>query len=40
MTDQTMDTTKVQLGDPVSFIAIIYSHMGERLLTGAEMIQK
>lgn len=27
--DQTMNNTKVQLGEPMSFIGIIYSSMGE-----------
>jgi hypothetical protein len=40
MTGQNMDATKVQLCDPVSFIEIIYNNMGERLLTGTEMVQK
>ena len=31
-------TTKVQLGEPVSFTEATYRNMGEGLLTGAEMI--
>ena len=37
MTDQS--TTKVQLGEPMSFIGVTYRNMGEGLLTGAEMTQ-
>lgn len=32
-----MDTTKVQLGEPMCFIEGIYRNMGRRLLIGAEM---
>lgn len=31
---------KVQLGEPVSFIGVIYRNMGEGLLKGAEMSQR
>jgi hypothetical protein len=30
-TDQSMNTTKVQLGDPMSFIGVTYRNMGEGL---------
>ena len=40
MTDQSKDTTKVQLGKPMSFIGIIYRNMGEGLLKEAEMSQR
>ena len=32
-----MDTIKIILGEPVTFIGVIYRSMGEGLLTGAEM---
>ena len=35
-----MDTVKVQLAEPVSFIGITYRSMGEGLLTRAEMTQR
>lgn len=38
MTEQCMNTTKVQFGEP-SFIGITYRNVGEGLLTGAEMTQ-
>lgn len=34
------DTTKVQLGEPVSFIGASYRHMGEGLFTGVEMTHR
>lgn len=34
---QNTDTTKVQLGEPTSFIRVTDGNMGEELLTGAEM---
>jgi hypothetical protein len=37
MADQSTDITKVQLGEPKSFI---YRNMHERLETGGKMIQK
>lgn len=37
MAEQSVDTTKVQLGKPVSFIGVTSSSMGDRFLTGAEM---
>lgn len=40
MTDQSRDTTKVELGEPMSFTGVIYRHMGEGLLTGAYMTQR
>lgn len=40
MADQNMDTTKVQLDEPMSFIGFTYRSMGEGLLTGTEMTQK
>ena len=39
-TDQSTDTTKVQLGKPMSFIGVTYRTMGEGLLTRAEMTQR
>ena len=39
MTDQSMDTTNAQLGEPMSFIRVTYRSMGEWLLTGAEITQ-
>jgi hypothetical protein len=39
-TDQSTNTTKVQLGEPMSFIGVASRNMGERLLTGAEMTQR
>lgn len=40
MTDQSLDTTKVQLGEPMSFIGFIHKNMSEGLLIGAEMTEK
>jgi hypothetical protein len=40
MIDQSMDTIKVKLDEPSSFIGVSYRNMGEGLLTGAEMIQR
>jgi hypothetical protein len=40
MTEQRMDTTKVQFSEPVSFIRVIYRNMDEGLLTGVEMTQR
>lgn len=40
MTNQSMDTTTVQFGEPVGFIGITYRTIGERLLTGTEMTQR
>lgn len=34
--NQSVDTTKVQLGDPMSFTGITYRSMGEGLLRGVE----
>ena len=39
-TDQSTDTTKVQLGEPMSFIGVTYRNMGEELLIGTEMTQR
>jgi hypothetical protein len=39
-TDQSAHTTKVLLGELISFIGVTYRNMGEGLLTGAEMTQK
>lgn len=39
MIDQSMNTTKVQFGEPISFIGITYRNVGEGLLTGAEITQ-
>lgn len=38
-TDEHTNTTKVQLGKPVSFLGVTYRHMDEELVTGAEMTQ-
>lgn len=38
-TDEWTNTTKVQLGKPVSFLGVTYRHMNEELPTGAEMTQ-
>jgi hypothetical protein len=35
---QNMDTTKVQLGEPVGFIYVSYRNMGKGLFIGAEMM--
>lgn len=40
MADQSEDTTKVQLGEPMSFIGVTYRNAGERLPMGAETIKK
>lgn len=34
--DKSMDTTKVQLGEPMNFTEVSYRNMVEWLLTGAE----
>lgn len=34
------DTTKVQLGEPMGFIGVTYRIIDERLLAGAEVIQR
>ena len=39
MTDQTPDTVKHQLGEPMSLTEVIYRNVGEGLFTGAEMTQ-
>lgn len=39
-TDENSDITKVRLGEPMSFVEVIYSDIGEGLLTGAEMTQR
>lgn len=38
-TEQSMDITKVQLDEPVSFIGVAYRNMNEELLSGAEITQ-
>ena len=40
MTDQSMGITKVQLCEPMGLSQVIYKNMGERLLTGTEMISR
>lgn len=40
ITDQSTDTTKGQLGEPMNSLGFVYRNMGERLLTGAEMTQR
>lgn len=41
MTDQREDTTEVQIGEPMSFIGVIYrsTSVGEGFLTGAGRTQ-
>ena len=39
-TDQSAHTTRVLLGEPISFIGVTYRNMGEGLVTGAEMTQR
>ena len=38
MTDQNMDSTKVQVNKPMGFIGVTYRKTGEGLVTGAETI--
>ena len=40
MTDQNKDTTKIQLGEIMSFIGVTYRNMGAGLLAGTEMTQR
>lgn len=40
MTEQSMDTTKGQLGIPMSVIGSTCRNMGERLVPGAEVTQR
>lgn len=40
MTDQSTDITKVQFGEPVSFVGVTYKNMGESLLLGGEITQR
>ena len=40
MTNQSTNITKVQLGEPMSFIGVTYRNMGEGSCTGAEMTQR
>lgn len=39
-TEQSMETTEVQLGEPMSVTGVTYRNMGEELLTEAEMINR
>lgn len=39
-TDPSAHTTKVLRGEPMGFIGVTYSNMGEGFLTGAEMTQR
>lgn len=39
-TEQSMETTAVQLGEPASFIRVTYRNMGKELLTEAEMTNR
>lgn len=39
MTDQSSDTIKHQLGEPMSLTEVIYRNAGEGLFTGAERTQ-
>lgn len=39
MTDQTVDTTNVLLGEPTRFTGVTYRNMGEGFLAGTEMTQ-
>jgi hypothetical protein len=40
VTDQCVDTIKVQFDEPMSFIGIIYRNIGKELLKGTEMTQR
>jgi hypothetical protein len=40
MTDQSKDTTKIQLGESMNFIDVTYRNMSQGLLTGAEITQR
>ena len=40
MIDRSIETTKVQRGEPVSFIGISNKNMGKGSLTETEMIQR
>jgi hypothetical protein len=40
MTNQSMNTTKVQLHEPMAFIEVASKTLGEGLLIGAEMTQR
>ena len=40
MAGQSTNTTKVQLGEPKSFIEVAYRNTGDSLITGAKMTQK
>lgn len=40
MTDQSTDSTEVQLDEPISLIGVSLKCMGEGLLRGPEMTQK
>jgi hypothetical protein len=39
VTDKDRDNTKVEFVEPLSFIVLTYSNMGDELLPGAEMTQ-
>lgn len=38
--EQSTDTTKVPLDEPMSLLGVIYGNMGEELLTGTENTQR
>lgn len=40
MTDQSMDTSRVQPGKPISIIDVTHRNMHERLLTGIKVTQR
>lgn len=40
VTDQCVDTIKVQFDEPMSFIGISYRNIGKELLKGTEMTQR
>ena len=40
MIEQSTDTTKLQLSEPISFIGVTYRNMGVELLTRREMTQR
>lgn len=40
MADQSADSTRLQLGEPLSFIWVTYRNIGERVTYSLEMIQK
>lgn len=39
LTGQSIDTTKIHLGEHMGFFGVIYRNMGEGILMGTEIIQ-